>query len=134
MTGIDLSDMTDEELVNHFHRGVLRLDSSFADVERNNRIDETELMPCFKILASRGGKSARKLATLASDSNPNVRLKAAVYAFEFAPDTCRHVLQEMTKRRDVFAVFAWAALCRMDPSAAPPASALLANTEGAGKK
>jgi hypothetical protein len=130
MTESRFENMTDSELVEHFRRHVLALDASFADVHGNNRIDDEELTPCYAALAARGNEALRKLTALACDSGPILQLRAAAYGFEADPETSRRVLLDLAKRRDLFAMFAWAALSHHDRQSTPPVSTLLQNIRG----
>jgi len=100
------------------------------DVRGNNRIADEELTPCCAALAARGNEALRKLTALASDPNPILQLRAAAYGFEADPETSRRVLLDLAKRRDLFAMFAWAALSHHDRQSAPPVSTLLQNIRG----
>jgi hypothetical protein len=90
-----------------------------------NRINEERLLPDSRLLTARGTSALGKLIPLLEDENRGVRLAAATFAFDVAPDACRPVLRKLMKKCDVVGLWAWAAWAERGPDTAPRPRTLL---------
>jgi hypothetical protein len=92
------NDWTDEELIEYFRESAIDRSRCGFNAVVGNRILDQQLVPCYQVLAERGAPALRKLLTLMSDDNANVRLEAATFAYDTDPITCRRTLQELIRK------------------------------------
>jgi Domain of unknown function (DUF2019) len=123
MTDKPSDDWSDERLVERLKSAAIEQFDCSLDMERANRIDSKEIVPCADLLASRGPEAVRKLLPLLRDENPNVRLIAASCTFDLDPIVCRQVLHDLVRAGGILRLFAWAVWSRHDPGTAPDPTA-----------
>jgi hypothetical protein len=113
------SDWSDEKIVECIHYWSAQSSKCGFDSDKYNKINFEYLVPCADMLKIRGPASLAKLLPLLDDENSEVRLATASIAYEVDKTACRKVLGALMKTPDGVGLMAWAALCQLDPSAAP---------------
>ena len=119
---------SDEELVADIKHWAEEWAKCGLDMDSANKINEERLVPDSRLLTARGSSALGKLIPLLEDENRGVRLAAAAFAFNVAPDACRPVLRKLMKKCDVIGLWAWAAWAEREPDTAPPPQVLLQPT------
>jgi hypothetical protein len=110
---------TDEQIVGHFTIAAIAYGNCGLNMDRADKVAEKALFPCGTILTRRGVHSLGKLLPLTNDENPTVRLWSAVFAFDLAPDACRHALEELLREDGVVKVLARVELYQKDLETRP---------------
>ncbi len=108
MTIKPLEEYTDEALVRYFQEWTVKQSKVGLNYVAYNRIDRDNLIPSRDILARRGPASLAKLLSLTDDADANVRLHAAIFAFDADPDRCRQMLENLVPEPDLVGLRAMA--------------------------
>lgn len=95
MNQSSLSAMSDEELRNHFERLAVAM-SKCELTKKFNRLAR-ELYEVRKAIRDRGPDTIRKFLPLLSHDIPRVRLSAATFCYDLAPEDCHRVIVELEK-------------------------------------
>jgi hypothetical protein len=101
MKGPTLKNLDVAELVERFTSIALAQYTAelYGDISKYNRLYD-ELVEVREELKARVGDQRRALIPLYLHSNPQVRLKAALYSLAVAPAAARQVLQDISDRNE----------------------------------
>lgn len=101
MKGFNLAKLTVPQLVDRFTALALaQYDAELHDeIAKYNRLYD-QIVAIRDELKSRAGDERMALVPLFAHPNPQVRLKAALYALAVAPTAAQHTLQEISDRNE----------------------------------
>jgi hypothetical protein len=101
MKGIDLGKLTVSQLVDHFTKLALEQYEAelYDETAKYNRLYD-KIIAIRDELKGRSGDQRSALVPLFVHPNPQVRLKAAIYALAVAPAAARQALQEISDRNE----------------------------------
>ncbi len=115
MTNDPFTGFSDLELVRYFREAAVERAKYGFNWRAGNRILDNKLTPAYRALAARGPASARQLLQLTKDEDPQVRLEAAVFAYEIDATLCRATLQQLLRKLRPVGVQALIMLLHKDP-------------------
>jgi hypothetical protein len=101
MKSIDLGKLTVSQLVDHFTKLALEQYEAelYDETAKYNRLYD-KIIAIRDELKGRSGDQRSALVPLFVHPNPQVRLKAAIYALAVAPAAARQALQEISDRNE----------------------------------
>ncbi len=101
MKGFDFSKLPESQLVDRFTALCLAQHEAelYDEIAKYNRLYD-QIIAIRDELKSRPGDQRTALVSLFAHPNPQVRLKAALYALAVVPAAARQVLQEISDRNE----------------------------------